>query len=756
MSVRSRLQLKEGWSTFFLLWAMLLVASTAIMQTELIDGLHIVPVAATAGMLTGLALSRSVFKDRTAHLYALVFGLFVVAYLVSSILPGELEWRERILELFARQVDWVEKAIEGGTSRDGLIFVIQTTAVYWILGYTAAWYTFRHLRIWRVILPTGLVLMSVVYYYNGPRPLIMYLAVYVLLALLFAARTHVVEQENYWRASAVRYEKGIWFTFLRAGLLASLVLLLLSWSMPVMSANTTVNDVLSGTQGPWREFQDNWTRLFSSLRTYGTATSDPYQGSLILGGPRNVGNTLIMDIVVPRQLRSVYWQAIAYDTYEDGSWRVADNLDTRIHYPDDGPLQVPPTRARQSVQYVVHNYLPNAGYIYAAPDVVATDKQMFVESTRDERENELLTTVRSRFVLRQGESYQVTSRVSTADATSLRNAGQAYPAWVTERYLQLPDTISEETVALAAQLTAPFASPFDKTIAVRDYLRQNITYNDQIAAPPDAAEPVHYTLFESKEGYCNYYASAMAVMLRSQGIPARVISGYAQGDYDEESRSYRVRANNAHTWVEVYFPGFGWIQFEPTVSIPTVDFPETAEGGDAFASPGLDIPEPLELEEDPRALIEDELQTTLDGDLAGQEGTFWADFPIWQTVLATVILLGAAGVLFAAYSVNQRVEGDIDRSYQRLGFWATLLGIFYGPSETPYERAEKMTAVVPKGRLPIRNLTHEYVRKQFSAEHAGDSGFDPRSEWRKLRPMLLRQSISNRLQRRRIDNNKEA
>jgi hypothetical protein len=328
--------------------------------------------------------------------------------------------------------------------------------------------------------------------------------------------------------------------------------------------------------------------------------------------------------------------------------------------------------------------------------------------------------------------------------------------WVSERYLQLPDTITDETVALAQEIAAPYNNPFDKAIAVRDYLRQNITYNDQIAAPPEGAEPVHYTLFETKEGYCNYYASAMAVMLRSQGVPARVVSGYAQGDYDEESRSYRVRASNAHTWVEVYFPVYGWIQFEPTASIPTVDFPETSEGGDAFASPIVDIPEPLNLEEDPRALIQDDLQTTLDGDLAGQDQSFLSGFPIWQTVLATIILLGAAGVLFAAYTVNQRVEGDIDRSYQRLGFWATLLGIIYGPSETPYERAERMTAVVPKGRLPIRNLTHEYVRKQFSAAHAGDSSFDPRSEWRKLRPVLLRQSISSRLQRRNSGENEES
>ena len=106
----------------------------------------------------------------------------------------------------------------------------------------------------------------------------------------------------------------------------------------------------------------------------------------MLGGPRTVGSTLIMDVTVPRQLRSVYWQAISYDTYENGSWRVADDLQTRIHFPDDGPLPVPQTRFRETVAYSVHNYIPNSGFIYSAPEILSSDKQMFIESLRDEQD----------------------------------------------------------------------------------------------------------------------------------------------------------------------------------------------------------------------------------------------------------------------------------------------------------------------------------------------------------------------------------
>ena len=94
--MRFRPQLQEGWSTLFILWAMLLVASTAIMQTDLIDGLHIIPIAASVAMFLGLALAKSQFRARTAHLYALIVGLFVLFYLVGTILPGDLVWRERV------------------------------------------------------------------------------------------------------------------------------------------------------------------------------------------------------------------------------------------------------------------------------------------------------------------------------------------------------------------------------------------------------------------------------------------------------------------------------------------------------------------------------------------------------------------------------------------------------------------------------------------------------------------------------------
>ena len=742
-------RLREGWPSFLLVWAMLLIASMAILQADLIDGLYVVPVAATLALLSGWLLGKSVFSERTAHTIALIYGLFFVTWLVGSTLPLEGPWRERIFDLLSRQVDWLQKLRDGGTSRDGIVFVIQTTGVFWLLGYLAGWYTFRRPHVWRVIIPTGVVLLSVVYYYNGPKPLLIYLAIYTLLALLFVAITYLTGEERRWRSEAVRYDRAIQFDFLRAGLMAALLALLMAWSLPGLKANTGFSEALTTAGGPWRSFQDTWTRLFSSLRSYGAGTSDPYQDTMVLGGPRTVGNTLVMDVRVSQELPyGVYWQAIAYDSYLDGGWRVVENdVEPVTHFPEDGPLNLPNVQGREVITQTVTNYLPNSSFIYAAPEVLSTDKQMLVDATYDVDSRALVTALRSRFILRQGDQYQVASRVSTADATSLRAASTVYPQWVQDRYLQLPDTLTPRTLDLAAQLTTGYANPYDKAIAVRDYLRTNIDYNDQIAAAPEGVEPLDYVLFELQEGYCTYYASAMAVMLRSQGVPARVVSGYALGEYDPLAQNYRVRAVNAHTWVEVYFPNYGWIHFEPTQSIPVVERPTTATDGALTPPVPLSNAVPFGLDEE-LADVE-RADGLLDGVGDQANRGLLADVPWWQVAIGVTLLLIAGTAIWAANRYNRGIEGDVGRSYLRLGEWARFLGIPWRTTQTPYEQADALVAVVPQGQQSIRNLTRQYVLRLFSPARATEVDFDPHREWRRLRPVLLRQGVVNFLNRSR-------
>ena len=196
-------------------------------------------------------------------------------------------------------------------------------------------------------------------------------------------------------------------------------------------------------------------------------------------------------------------------------------------------------------------------------------------------------------VARDG-AYEITALASTATAAELRAAGTSYPDWVRDRYLDLPETVTERTRALAAELAAGATNPFDVAQATQDHVRARIAYNEDINRPPRGQDVVDYVLFDSQEGYCEYYASAMAVMLRSQGIPARVVGGYFAVPYDPAVDGFLYREKQAHLWVEVYFPGYGWISFEPTASRETLAY------GD-LAAPTEPLP-PSPLEPTPGAL----------------------------------------------------------------------------------------------------------------------------------------------------------
>jgi len=750
-----RLKIEEGWFTLLLVWGLVSIAVAAIINADLISGLEFLPIIATAGVLTGLALAKSKFSGQTALIFGLFYGLFVVVVIIGRELPGDLTWRGRVGDLISRQLVWVTKAIQQGSSRDGLIFVIQTSFVFWVLGITAAWFTFRGAHVWRVILPSGLVLLSVVYYYYGPKPLVGYLALYTLVALVFIARSHLVTQEKKWHSGFVRYEKGIRFSFLQASVLAALLALGIAWVLPTAPASAAIGNVLgeSGVMQTWEGFQANWTRLFSSLRSYGTGTNDLYRGSLTLGGPRTVGDTLIMDVVVPNRLPYVYWQAVAYDTYVDGSWTIAE-ADQILHLPDDGYLNSPTYALREEVAQTFINYIPNAGTIYAAPEISGSDRQMFVTQSQADGGKDNIHMVQSRFVMRQGVRYGATSNYSVADAATLRTASQEYPEWITEKYLQMPDAITPETIELAEELTDGLDNPFDKSVAIRDYLRENIAYNDQIDAPPDAGEPIHYILFDLQEAYCNYYASAMIMMLRSQGVPSRFVSGYAQGEWVEEASTYRVRSLNSHSWVEVFFPEYGWIQFEPTAALPVGERPETAGNpGDAFGDDAFIG------DEDPRPFEERNLGEEVDDFdrladlLAAEEEEELAAAAAQrrsttiQIAVAVVLVLGAAAVIVFATRMNWRVEASVERSYGRLANWGRWLGVVVRPAHTPYERANMLSAAVPDGKEQLRSMTYQYVRQRFSPARSSEIEYSPKSDWKVLRPLMLREAVVHQLRR---------
>lgn len=202
--------------------------------------------------------------------------------------------------------------------------------------------------------------------------------------------------------------------------------------------------------------------------------------------------------------------------------------------------------------------------------------------------------------LSDGDTYAVTGSVNVASVEQLQAAGSDYPQWVVDRYLTLPD-VPDRVASKAREVTASADTPYDKAAALEKYLR-TFPNDYNVQAPPPGRDSVDWFLFDLQRGYFDYHASAMAVMLRTIGVPARVATGYAIDPLAQQpgTDTYNLTQMNAFAWPEVYFPNIGWVEFSPTPSQPLINRPTSAKPGSSIngtndpnpragAGPELDI-----------------------------------------------------------------------------------------------------------------------------------------------------------------------
>ena len=162
--------------------------------------------------------------------------------------------------------------------------------------------------------------------------------------------------------------------------------------------------------------------------------------------------------------------------------------------------------------------------------------------------------------------YLAQSDVSETDPELLRRASGEVPPEIALDYLQLPK-LDARIAPLAARITAGKTNNYDRARAIEEYLGSHYGYTLKLSQTPPE-DPLAEFLFARKQGHCEYFASAMAIMLRTLRIPSRVVNGFRSAQFNDLTSSYIVRASEAHTWVEAYFPGYGWSTFDPTPPDP--------------------------------------------------------------------------------------------------------------------------------------------------------------------------------------------
>lgn len=342
---------------------------------------------------------------------------------------------------------------------------------------------------------------------------------------------------------------------------------------------------------------------------------------------------------------------------------------------------------------------------------------------------------------KQGETYEVTSSVSLATADDLRLAGLDYPTWALAKYTALPPELPLRVRELGRELTAGAETPYDKAKAVEAYLK-TLPYSLSIEPPPFDADGVDYFLFEQKKGYSEYFASAMTVLLRTQGIPTRMVTGYTVGNQVPEHDIFIVTDSHSHGWVEVFFPRYGWISFEPTpgaaIPVATRPAPEEAPDLSGLPSVALDIPlcefedeEDCEEEFVPAAPVNPEQEAAAIRLL--REILPWAA----GFVLAAALL---SGLIWAFWRRYLSVSSDPGLTFRRVAFLGKLNS--FGPTgyQTPYQYLERLYGELPDYREQLSVIVGAYVRQEYGRKEFGEAEEERlRRAWTEVRmPLLFR------------------
>ncbi len=731
----------EGWGILLLTLALVLVGSITAANAGWTPGLSIMQSVAVISFFIGLMIARSRLPALVCHAFGLVIGLAWSFRLVAGLFPPGYSWTTRWNWLWYRIYRWGQSLLSTGRGDDNLVFVLQMALIIWLMTYLVTWFVFRRHQVWPALLVSGGTVLVILYY--APNDLSIYLALYLILALLLLMRFHLYMRQQRWRQRAVLFNAGdITFDFWRAGLVASLLLVALAWLVPTTIIARQVR-ALDVVRGPVADVEYLWSRWFGSLTYRPSPGVDFSSQSLSLGGPRSLPETPVLEVTAPGYVR--YRRMVTYDVYDGRTWENSDPTVTLFggDYPSPAQLSY---LARRPVTFTVTALVANSSVMVTAgqPTWVSRPARATLDTlpapaeiVPDHTTVTGISFVRSRIPFRAGDSYQVAARVSRATVEQLQATRRAYPQWVSDRYLQLPDSLPQRVKDLAAELVSQADNPYDQAGAIEAYLRSHITYNEGISAPPPGRDPSDYILFDLKEAYCDYYATAMVVMLRSVGIPARLAAGYSQGDYRYEDGSYQVSLDNAHSWVEVFFPGYGWIEFEPTAAQPAISRPSQAAAGgatqgDSLAgtedSTGGDKPSQLERVQEIRL---------------GDDGPWWLALLPGGRGLGWCLLLPLVALLAVLAWQGRRWRGagllPVETVYHRLSLLSGWAGLPEYAWQTPHERALALAQALPAAgsdalRIAEIFTTHRYARRRITLSDSADL----KEAWQRLRPQLVR------------------
>ena len=660
---------------------------------------------------------------------------------------------------------WWGRLTDGEAANDPSFYLFLISWLMWVTGAWLSWCVLRWRKPMLGLIPGAAAfattLLNIPANQNGYTLSILVLTLALLLwtnytgSIASATRAHV------------KLTGDARWDFWESGLVAMAALIVLGIMLPPLSTVDRTVDAESNLFSNWAQLQQ---RLNSHPGVVGTgpggAGTTGFSPDVPLGGPltrtRDPVFTYTKDTKLGDYASTIYFRGVDVTSTVGGEWRYAATPGLRRSIAKN---QVPSyAESYQALAYagiaikMIRPPIGNADIVFYPGQLyrvdrptVATQVVLPLSQIGDLYSVDRLSSVSPPTGI---GSYLVTVEYSSATDAELKAAGTSYPDWL-QQFSTLPasgyrtsDVMSYiHDLAVKIVTDAGATNPYDEATAIQNYLRdpQNFTYtlNDAPQAPV-GTDRLYYFLKVSHKGYCEFFASAMGDMLRSLGIPTQLVNGFGPGSFDSTTNSFVVRGEDAHTWVESYFPGYGWIPFEPTPDISGGYEPITRgsqgqalclkdencdPGATTTTGGGLVSPSAL-----PPGFREP--NNTGSGTAIFRTPDAGTLTKIVGVLLALILLLGAA---VARYLRPRTVMGV----WKRTLAMSELAGAKRRPGETPLELGRRLQRSFPEASGPVGALAGGFMVAAYAPDELAEtSRSSVMDAWSALRPLLVRRVLA--------------
>jgi hypothetical protein len=725
MSSAGRYGPKEGWLSVLLLAAVLWCVTHSVYEAEWADDLDLLTPLAWLMMGVGIMVAKSGLRPVAGHALAAIIAVEAIIERYGNRMTAQT-WEGKLNELSWHVVTWLQTASSGGNSRDNVMFALYMAALSVTVAYVSAWLVFKRAKGGAaVVLCAALLLLHLSYSYST---LNYHFYLLLFFGMLLLVRLELSRRQRFWETSGLAVQGQVVRNVVVTSAIAIALVLTLARQGPAEQPSELMSPVWSQFLDVWQRGQSHVDRLFGGVQgppvvVVGLAFGNTMQ-------PRDnfeLGTGPVLKIDAPR---GRYWRTMSYAVYTGQGMVSGDVYGDRFEADSPLPLPFGAVEAREEISQHITVLANQSNLVFASDAPIKVDVPTLVE-WREAQDDPAV--VRLATMLRKGQEYTVISAASVASEDQLRQAGDQYPKGM-EKYLQLPPTVPERVKAKAEEITASEGTPYDKALAVEAYLRA-LPYETKVPTPPSDRDWVDYTLFDVQTGYADSLATSMTVMLREVGVPARVVTGFAPGRFDENEGAYMIYESEAHAWVEVFFPRFGWINFEPSV---LRDLPFRPTDTQSIVLP---ITAGDYLGDSPDMYMDDPYFDGF-GDFvpyeAPREDVPWV---IGLGIVAGIVVI-FVGIWYGMMWFLRRGLRSLPwhaqwyGQFRRLAGWAGLPG---RSSQTPFEYTDWLEHRYPGTGKLVRPITECYVQGAYSGKEPGPEELARASKaWDTLRQPLAR------------------